>query len=126
VSKEVSDWGEWLKAVPVEQRGKVADALMGMPVETYADLNLAIRYLLSETIRGTISPDIMQIAIRVMEFSAVTVAARNAVDGTASGGMGALVSALKEAKRDLPKLEAKFSTDHPVTVIDVLPARRAQ
>jgi hypothetical protein len=125
LSQDVSQWGEWLKAVPADQRGKVADALVALPFDTYGDLNSASRYLLSETIRGSISPEIMQIAIRVLEFAAVTVAARNAIDGTAAGGANALFQALKDAKRDLPKLEAKFTADHPV-VIDatVLPARR--
>jgi hypothetical protein len=123
--QDVSVWAQWLETVPADQRDKVADALMALPFDSYGDLNSASRYLLSETIRGTIAPEIMQIAIRVLEFAAVTVAARNAIDGTAAGGANALFQALKDAKRDLPKLEAKFTADHPV-VIDatVLPARR--
>jgi hypothetical protein len=124
---EPSNWAEWLQGVDAGQRGAVADVLMTMPTDTYSDLNAAIRYLLAETIRGTLHPEIMQIAIRVMEFSAVSVAARSAVDGSASGGMNALMLAMKEAKKDLPKLEARFSNDHPAAgVIDIIPARRAQ
>jgi hypothetical protein len=125
MAKSDSSWAEYMEGVPPSQRGAVADVLMTMPVDTYADLNAAIRFLLAETIRGTIHPDIMQIAIRVMEFSAVSVAARSAVDGSMNGGMNALMLSMKQAKQDLPKLEARFSNDHPTAgVIDVIPARR--
>ena len=124
---DVSAWAEWMEGVPPDARGKVADALMSLPVDSYSDLNAAIRFLLAETIRGTLHPEIMQIAIRVMEFAAVSVAARTAISGSASGGMNTLVLAMQEARRDLPKLEPRFSTDHPTAgVIDVLPARRAK
>jgi len=124
---ELDAWKMWRDTVPADIRDEVADALMLLPVDTYSDLNAAIRYLMSETVRGTIHPDVMQLAIRCLEFMAVTVAARQAIDGTADGGMRNLVSALKEARKDLPKLEARFTSDHPIAgqVIDVVPAKRA-
>lgn len=124
---ERSSWAEWLEVIPQDQRDEVANTLLKMPVETYTDLNAAIKYLLAETIRGTVHPEVMTLAIRVLEFAAVTVSARHALDGSAAGGMSNLVHALKEARRELPRLEARFTADHPVAgqVIDVLPAKRA-
>jgi hypothetical protein len=106
----------WLGAVPEEERQALSKLLSSIQVRTYDDLMSFSQRVLVEILAGRITPAVASEARGWAELMMMSIAAKNASQGTPASAYGDLINALEDVKDSSQLIEASYTTEFEVEV----------
>tara|TARA_R100001594_G_scaffold93176_1_gene127515 strand:+ start:3136 stop:3564 length:429 start_codon:yes stop_codon:yes gene_type:complete len=101
----------WLGAVPQEERVAISEILSSIQVRTYDDLMAFSQRVLVEILAGRITPAVASEARGWAELMMMSIAAKNASQGTPASAYGDLIHALEDVKESSTLIEASYTTE---------------
>ncbi|HIA01709.1 MAG TPA: hypothetical protein EYN66_07330 [Myxococcales bacterium] len=101
----------WLGAVPEDERHAISDILSSIQVRTYDDLMCFSQRVLVEILAGRITPSVASEARGWAELMMLSIAAKNAMQGTPASAYGDLINALEDVKDTSSLIEASYTTE---------------
>ncbi len=104
----------WLGAIPQEERVAISEILSSIQVRTYDDLMSFSQRVLVEILAGRITPAVASEARGWAELMMMSIAAKNASQGTPASAYGDLIHALEDVKESSTLIEASYTTEFQV------------
>ena len=104
----------WLGAIPKEERLAISEILSSMQVRTYDELMAFSQRVLVEILAGRITPAVASEARGWAELMMMSIAAKNAAQGTPASAYGDLITALEDVKDSSQLIEASYTTEFEV------------